>query len=85
MAFIPVTTDHSDPVSRGVIDHRFGPSGIPQFTPEQLERAKSLRENARLLARHILSACPCSWERDRAIEAVDDACSWASRAIARNE
>lgn len=78
-------TDHSDPVGRGMVDHRFGDSGVPALNDDQIVRLRSLRESTRLLARHVLMAAPPSWERDQALTHLDDALSWASRAISRNE
>lgn len=76
--------DHSDEVSRSMIDHRFGPSGVPSLSLDQVSRITSLREHARLFARHVLASVPASWERDKAIEDIDNACSWAVRGISRN-
>jgi len=78
-------TDHSDPVSRGDVDHRFGPSGVPPMNDEQIRRIGSIREHARLFARHVLADAPPSWERDEAIRSIDDACSYAARAVSRHE
>lgn len=78
-------TDYSDPVSRSDIDHRLGKSGAPALTDEQANRITTLRESARLHARHVLSQCPPSWERDEALHAIDNAASYAARAIARHE
>jgi hypothetical protein len=78
-------TDYSDPVSRSDIDHRLGQSGTPNLTPEQQKRISSIRESARLFARHILESAPPSWEKDEALHAIDNAASYAARSIARHE
>lgn len=78
-------TDYSDPVSRGMVDHRLGESGAGPLTEDQASRIRALRESARLMSRHIVASCPPSPERDRALDAADNASSWAARAIARNE
>lgn len=77
--------DNSDPVSRGDVDHRFGLSGMPTLTPEQIKRLQSIREHLRLLARHVLADCPNSWEREEAVKALDETYSWAAKAISRHE
>ena len=78
-------TDHSDKVAQAAVDHRFGPSGIPELDGDQIARITSLREHSRLFARHIVSACPPSFERDQALVSLDNACSWGARSISRNE
>lgn len=83
MKDIPLT-DHSDEVSRGMVDFRFGPGGVKALTQDQIARITSLREHARLLARHVLADVPPSWERDKALEDIDNALSWAARSISRN-
>lgn len=77
--------DYSDPVSRGDIDHRLGNSGCPVLNEDQASRIRTLRESARLFARHVLSSTPPSWERDEALHAIDNAASYVARAIARHE
>lgn len=77
--------DYSDPVQNELIDHRLGPGGVGNLNDEQIRRIASLRESARLFARHVASACPNSYERDNAILEIDNAASWAARAIARHE
>jgi len=77
--------DYSDPVARAMVDHRFGVSGAPMLDLEQQNRIASVRESARLMARHVVSTCPPSYERDEALTAIDNAASWAARSIARNE
>lgn len=75
--------DFSDPVLDSMIDHRFGPSSV-KLTDDQVARIVSLRDGMRLLARHIASLCPPSWERDKALEALDESHSWTAKSIARN-
>jgi len=84
MRGIPLT-DYSDPVSRSAIDHRFGDSSGKPLSDDASGRVRALREGARLFARHVLASCPPSWERDEALTAIDNACSWSARSIARNE
>lgn len=78
-------TDHSDPVSRADVDFRFGPASAQPLDDEQVARCRALREGGRLFARHVLASCPCSWERDEAIKAIDNATSFAVRSISRHE
>lgn len=78
-------TDYSDEVSKGLVDHRFGDSGVPALSEEQVVRIKSIREHARLFARHIVSSIPPSWEQDEALKSLDNSLSWAVKAISRWE
>lgn len=80
-----VAVDYSDPLQEALIDHRLGPGSIGQLSDEQVRRISDLRESARLFARHVAVACPNSYERDNAIQDIDNAASWAARAIARHE
>jgi hypothetical protein len=68
-----------------MVDHRFGPSGTPALDADQVHRIEALREGARLYARHVIASCPPSYERDKALESIDNAQSWAARGVARNE
>lgn len=77
--------DYSDPVSKGMVDHRLGDSGVGDLEPEQKQRIRALRESGRLFSRHVVASCPPSHERDKALDAIDEATSWAARSIARNE
>lgn len=77
--------DYSDPVQNELIDHRLGNGAIGQLTDEQVRRIAGLRESARLFARHVASSCPNSYERDNALQDIDNAASWAARAISRHE
>lgn len=77
--------DHSDPVAVAAVSHRFGPGGAPPLNDEQVKRCVSIRESCRLLAMHLLHSVPPSWERDKALEHLDDTCSYAVRSISRNE
>lgn len=73
----------SDPVLDGMLDHRFGPSSV-KLDDDQVRRICSMRDGMRILARHIAALCPPSWERDKALEALDEAHSWTAKSIARN-
>ena len=77
------SSDHSDPVLDSLLDHRFGPSSVT-LSDDQVRRIVSLRDGARLFARHIAALCPPSWEREKALEALDEAHSWIAKSIARN-
>lgn len=81
--FPPV--DYSDDVVNGDIDHRLGSSGVSPMDDEQVRRVQSIREVGRQMSRHLARTCPNSWEREKALEHVDDAVSWAVRAISRHE
>lgn len=78
-------TDYSDELWRETVDHRFGNSSAEPLTKDQEVRIRALREGARLFARHVIASVPPSWEREEAIRAIDNANSWAARAIVRNE
>jgi hypothetical protein len=51
----------------------------------QTRRYELIREQAKELAKMILSACPESPERTLALRTVEDAVMWANSSIARNE
>lgn len=79
-----VGTHYEDKVLAEVIEHRYGPASV-DIDQDQIDRIVQLRAMARLHARQIAAVCPPSWERDEALKAVDEANSWAAKAIARNE
>jgi hypothetical protein len=85
MARAAPTPDHSDEVTKSIVDHRFGDSGVPTLSDEQVARIRSLREHARLFARHVVSSVPNSWEREKALEEIDNALSWGVKGISRWE
>lgn len=75
--------DHSDPLLDGLIDLNFGPASV-DLSPDQIHRIVSLRDGFRLLARHIASLTPCSYEREQALRELDVAHSFTVKAIARH-
>lgn len=79
-----MSTHYEDALTEALIEHRYGPESV-DLDPDQVTRMVQLRSGARLLARQIAHSCPPSWERDEALKAVDNANSWAAKAIARNE
>lgn len=74
--------DYSDVVEQAALDNRFLPHTLNKA---QAARVASLREGAWMLSRHVLKLTPPSWERDEALRAIDQACSWAEKAVSRNE
>jgi hypothetical protein len=52
---------------------------------DQPPRYEKIRDEARALARTIMSKCPDSRERSLALTKLEEAVMWANAAIARNE
>lgn len=80
----PVVPHYEDKILAELIEHRYGPASV-DLDDDQVARMIQLRSGARLLARQIAASCPPSFERDEALKAVDEANSWAAKAIVRNE
>lgn len=74
--------EYRDQVSESAIDERFR---LRTMTEEQEERLGSLHRHFHLLCRHVLSSCPPSYERDAALQRLDEACGHAKRSIYRHE
>lgn len=81
MAF-PPRVAYQDPTAESVIDERFR---LRNMTEEQNERLEELRRHFHLICRHVIRACPPSYERDAALQRLDEASFHAWRAIYRNE
>jgi len=74
---------YDDAIERDAIDCRFRPKD--RLTGPQFERIVSLREGARLFARHLSKLCPPSWDKEEALRLINSAMLHAEAAIRLHE
>lgn len=58
---------------------------VEKATPEQVERYRIFRKNAKMLADDFIRMCPESRELSLALTHLEDAIMWAIESISRNE